>query len=71
MTHGSEVVNFGRLDLGNDSDEVRGIAKITIVQKQLYSRLVTIAVDMVNTPSVERGRTTDDSVDLICEKGAE
>jgi hypothetical protein len=69
VTHGSEVVNFGRLDLGNDSDEVRGIAKITIVQKQLHSRLVTIAVDVVNTPSVERGRTTDDSVDLICKKG--
>jgi hypothetical protein len=64
VTHGSEVVNFGRLDLGNDSDEVRGIAKIPIVQKQLHPRLVTIAVDVVNTPSVERGRTTDDPVDL-------
>ena len=71
VTHGSKVVNFGRLDLRNDSDEVRGITKITIVQKQLHPSLVTIAVDVVNTPSVERGRTTDDSVDLICEKGEE
>jgi len=68
VTHGSKVVNLGRLYFRNDGNQVRGIAKIPIVQKQLHPSLVTISVDVVNTPSVKRGRTTDNSVDLMRER---
>ena len=68
VTHGTKVVNFGRLYFRNDGNQVRGIAKIPIVQKQLHPCLVTISVDVVNTTSVKGGRTTDNSMDLTRER---
>lgn len=64
MTHSSKVVNFIRLNVSNNGDKVGGITKISIVKKELYTCLVTVAVDVVDTASVEGRTTTDDSVDL-------
>ena len=65
MTHGSKVVDFVRSCARNDGDKVGGIAKITIVQKQLDTSLVTIFVNVFNTTSIEARRTTNDTVDLV------
>lgn len=64
MTHGSKVVNFLRLDLCDQGDEVGGIAKISVMQKEFNTSLMTISVQVINTPSVETGCSTDDTVNL-------
>jgi hypothetical protein len=64
VTHGTQVVDFLRLDLGNDGDEIGGVAQVTVMQKELDSTIVTILVDVLDTPSVERRGTTDDTMDL-------
>jgi hypothetical protein len=64
MTHGSKVVNFIGLNVGNNCDKIGGITKISIVKKELYTSVVTVTVDVVDTASVEGRTTTDDSVDL-------
>ena len=53
MTHSTKVVDFIWLDIGNNGDEVGCVTKITIVKKQFDACLVTIAVDVVDTSSVE------------------
>jgi hypothetical protein len=75
VTHGTQVVDFLRLDLGNDGDEIGGVAQVTVMQKELDSTIVTILVDVLDTPSVERRGTTDDTMDLkekeskVCQSG--
>jgi len=64
MTHGTQVVNFGGLRFGNNSDEVGCITQIPIVQKELDSGLVTVTVNVVNTTSIEARGTSDNSMDL-------
>lgn len=64
MTHGSQVVNLIGFDIGDNCDEVRSVAKISIVEKQLNSSIVTVTVDVINSPGVERRRTADDTMDL-------
>ena len=66
MTHGSKIVDFVRLNLGDDGDEICGIAQVTIVKEQLDTGLVTILVDVIDTSSVETRGTTDDTVNLRC-----
>mmetsp|Transcript_14834 Transcript_14834/g.30585 ORF Transcript_14834/g.30585 Transcript_14834/m.30585 type:complete len:350 (-) Transcript_14834:231-1280(-) len=53
MTHGSQVVDFIGLDAGNKANQVGGIAQITIVQKNLDTGFMAIAVNVVNTTCVE------------------
>jgi hypothetical protein len=64
VTHGSQVVNFGWLDFGNDGDEIGSIAQITIMQIQLHSSFMSVAIDMIDTSGVETGRPTNDTMDL-------
>lgn len=64
MTHGTQVVNLIGLDIGNNGDKVCGITQVTIVEEKLDTSFVTVTVDVVDTTSVERRRTTDDSMDL-------
>ncbi len=65
--HGAEVVDFGGADLGDDGDQVGGIAEIAVVKEELDAGGVTILVEMVNATGVEGRRTTDDAVDLYVE----
>ena len=55
MTHSTQVVNLSRLDVGNNGNEVGGIAQITIVEEELDSSFVAVTVDVVDTASVEGG----------------
>jgi hypothetical protein len=64
MTHGTQVVDFGRANIGDNGDEVSGIAKITVMEEKLGPLLVPVFVDVVNTPSVESRCTTNDSMNL-------
>jgi hypothetical protein len=64
VTHGTQVVDFLRLDLGNDADKIGGVAQVTIMQKKLDSSIMTILVDVIDTSSVETRGTTDNTMDL-------
>lgn len=64
MRHGSEIVDFGRADVGDDGDEVGGIAEVTVVKEEFDTSLVSVFVDVVDTSGIENGCTTDDSVYL-------
>merc|ERR1719199_537081 len=63
--HGTEVVDFGGADLGDDGDQVGGIAEIAVVKEELDAGGVTVLVEMVNAAGVEGRRTTDNAVDGI------
>ena len=65
--HGTEVVDFGGADLGDDGDQVGGIAEIAVVKEELDAGGVTVLVEMVNAAGVEGRRTTDDAVNLYVE----
>lgn len=64
MRHGSEVVDFRGADVGDDGDEIGGIAEVTVVKEEFYSSLVSVFVDVVDASSIENGCTTDDTVHL-------
>jgi DNA integrity scanning protein DisA with diadenylate cyclase activity len=64
VTHGTQVVDFYRLDLANDGDEIGGIAQVTVMQKELDTSIMTILVDVLDTTSVETRGTTDNTMDL-------
>jgi len=63
--HGAEVVDLIGLDVGDDGDEVGGVAEVTVVEEELDSALVAVAVDVVDAAGVEGRRTTDDAVDRV------
>ncbi len=65
VRHGAEVVDFSGADVGDDGDEVGGIAEVTVVEEEFDARLVSVLIDVVNATGVEDGGTTDDSVDLF------
>lgn len=54
MTHSTKIVDFVRLDIGYDGDQVGGIAKIAIVKEKLDSGLMAVAVNVVDAPGIER-----------------
>lgn len=54
VTHSTKVVDFVGLDIGNDCDQVGGIAKIAIVKEKLDSGLVAVTVNVVDAPGIER-----------------
>ena len=64
VTHGTQVVDLGRLDVVDDGNEVGGIAQVSVMQENLDSSLMAISVDVLNTSCVEATGTTDNSVDL-------
>ena len=53
MTHSTQIVDFSRSNIGDDSDEVSGVTEITVMEEKLGSLLVSVFVDVVNTSSVE------------------
>jgi hypothetical protein len=64
MRHGTKVVHLRGLYCGNDGNEIGGIAQVTIVQKQLDTCFMPIAVQMINAAGVETGGAADNAVDL-------
>lgn len=64
VRHGAQVVDLLRLDIGNNGDEIGSIAQISVVEEKLDSSFVAVAVDVIDTSSVEGGGTTDNAVDL-------
>ena len=64
VTHGTKVVDLGGLDIGNDGNEIGGVAKITVVQEDLDASLVTVLVNVINASGVERRRTSHNTVNL-------
>ena len=55
VAHCSKIVNFSGLNLGNDGNEVCRVAKIAIVQEHFDPGIMTISVDVINTPRVKGG----------------
>lgn len=64
VTHRSQVVNLIGFDIGDNCDEVCSVTKISIVEEELNSSFVTVTVDVINSPSVKRRRSTDDTMNL-------
>ena len=64
MTHGSQIVNFIGFHVRNDCNKIGCIAQVAIMKKKLDAGLVAVAVDVINTASVEGRRTTDDAMNL-------
>ena len=65
MTHGSKIVNLSWSNIRDNSDKIGGVTQVTVMKEKLYSSLVSILVNMINTASVERGRTTNNSMYLF------
>jgi len=65
MRLSSKIVDLMRLNLGDDTDQVGGICKISIVQEELGRVHMAINVDMLNTSSIKGRRSSNDAVDLI------
>mmetsp|Transcript_11082 Transcript_11082/g.17785 ORF Transcript_11082/g.17785 Transcript_11082/m.17785 type:complete len:277 (-) Transcript_11082:110-940(-) len=65
VTHGTQIVNFGGFDAGNDSNQIGSIAQITVMQVHFDACFMAISVNVVDTTRVETRRTTDDSMDRI------
>lgn len=65
MALGCQVVDFVRLHLLHDADQVAGIRKIPVVQYEFAAFLVRPLVKMVDTVRIEQGRAALDAVDFI------
>jgi len=48
----TEVIDFRRLDLGDDVDQVGGVGKITVVEDHVGS-LMLVLVEVLQSTSVE------------------
>mmetsp|Transcript_32108 Transcript_32108/g.67312 ORF Transcript_32108/g.67312 Transcript_32108/m.67312 type:complete len:236 (-) Transcript_32108:172-879(-) len=65
VTHGTQIVNFIRLYIGDDCNEIGSIAQVTIMEEKLDSRVVTVAVNVIDAASIERRRATNNSVNSV------
>ena len=54
MTHGRQIVDFVRLHLLNDADEIGGIGQVAVVQLETLMLHVRIRIQMVNTVCIEK-----------------
>ena len=64
MAHCPKIVNFGRLDLRDDTNEIGRVTQITVMQKELHTGFMAIFVNMVDATSVETRGTTDNTMNL-------
>jgi hypothetical protein len=53
----SQVVNLVRLHLLDDSNEIRRIREISIVQLETHVSLVRVLIKVIDAIGVERGRS--------------
>ncbi len=60
-----EIVDFSRLHLLHDADEVGRVGHVAVVQEEPHIRLVRIVVQMIDAVGVERRRAALDAVDDV------
>ena len=60
-----EVVDLVGLSLLDNPNEVRGVAKVAVVQEKAHIRLVRVPVELVDARRVEGGRTAFQAVDDV------
>ena len=64
MTHGSQVIDFGWLHLGDQTNQIGRIANVAVVQKELHVLFMSILINMVNSTGIERGCSTNKTMHL-------
>ena len=65
MALGGQVVNFIRLDILDDADQVGGIGEIAVVHEEADMLFVEILEKMIHPGGIERRRPTLDAVDFV------
>ena len=65
MTLSAEVINLIGLCLLDNSSQVRTITQITIVQNKVFILDMRILINMINTLSVKRRRSSFNTMNLI------
>jgi hypothetical protein len=65
MRHGPKIIDFIRLDLLDDADDIGGISQITVVKCKTHIALVLILVKVINSLSVERRSTTLNPMNFV------
>src|SRR5262249_23995148 len=65
MGLGREIVDFGRLGLLDDADEVGGVGEVAVVHEEPRALLVGIDIEVIDPGGVERRRTPLDAVDRV------
>ena len=53
VTHGAQIENLIRLHICNDGNKVGSITQVAAVKEKFDSSVVTIVVDVIDSPSVE------------------
>lgn len=65
MTLGRQIIYLIWSNVGDNANKIGCITQIAIMKEELHTGFMTVTVDVVNTASVERRRTTNDSMNLI------
>ena len=65
MALGTQVIDFIRLDLLDDPDQIGGIGQIAVVHKKAHILFVWIVVKVVHPGGVERRGPALDTVDFV------
>jgi len=60
-----EIVNFGRLDLLHNPDEIGGVRQVAVMQRKLLVFDMRVLVDVFDPPGVEGGRPPLHAVNFI------
>ena len=53
MALGRQVIDFVRLHLLHQADQVGGVGQVAVVQEKPHAGLVQVLVEMVDTPGIE------------------
>jgi hypothetical protein len=65
VAHGAEVVDFVRLGLLDDTDQVGGVGEVAVVQDEVLVFDVRVLVEVVDSVGIERRCAALDTVDFI------
>ena len=65
MALGREVVDLGWLDLAQQAQQVGRVGHVAVVQEQARRRVVTVAVEVVDSLGVEQRGPALDPVDGV------
>src|SRR5262252_4731875 len=65
MALSREIVNFVRLVLLDQADQVGGICQVTIVHEKSRLVLMRINVEIIYARGIERGRSTFDAMHYV------
>ena len=65
MALGGEIVDFGRLHLLDDADQVGAVGEVAIMELEADVGLVQVAVEVIDPSGVEGRGAPLDAVDLV------